>query len=637
MIQILKSLCLLMMLLLCSTSAFAALKKGPYLLFEGSNSSMTVLWQTTASESNTIRWGTDTVYSLGQATVGVYGADFQHKHVISGLQPGTKYFYEVAGYGGGSFRTAPSASATALKIFAYGDTRTNVAEHEKVAGKIRAAYTADSAFQTITLHAADWINSDSETNWTNEWFVSGTTYPQMHAFQAEVPIVGARGNHEGTGTYFKKYFPQPYNTGFYWSFDYGPLHVAVVDQYTAYTAGSTQYNWLAADLAASSKPWKFVLLHEPGWTAAGSHSNNTTVQNVLQPLFKQHGVQMVIGGHNHYYARAVVDGIQHLTLGGGGAPLYAPASGQPNIVKTDQSFHHSEIDINGNSLLFTVRRSDGTIIESVTIPSGANQSPLANAGPDQTINDSDGNGTHSVTLNGSASSDPDGTISTYTWSEGTNQIGSGINPSVLLAVGSHTITLTVTDNNGATANDTVNVTVTAANTPPIANAGIDQTVNDYDGNGTHPVTLNGSASSDPDGTINSYIWMEGATQVATGAAPAITLPVGLHTLTLTVIDNRGASASDTVVVTVVPCNAVNIMLPDSCYQTISSAYLAAGNGDRIKTIAKDFPETLIANRAVSITLLGGFGPTFSSANGVSRVQGVTIKSGSLDISGIRIK
>jgi hypothetical protein len=364
---LIKSSSLLIVFLLCSTTARAGIRKGPYLLFEGVNTSMAVLWQTTANESNSIRWGTDTAYGMGQATVGVYGSDFQHKHVISGLQPGKMYYYEVVGYGTGSFRTAPASTATTVKLMAYGDTRSTPAAHEQVAGRMRGVYAADPAFQTISLQAGDWVANDTEASWAREWFVSESTYPQMHAIQAEVPIIGCRGNHEGVGTIYRKYFPEPYSAEFYWSFDYGPLHVAVVDQYTADTAGSAQYNWLKSDLAASSKPWKIVLLHAPGWTSGG-HSGNTNVQTVLQPLFNKYGVQMVIGGHNHYYARAVVDGIQHLTLGGGGAPLYAPGSGHPNIVKTDKSYHHAEIEISGTAMVFTARRSDGTVIESITIP-----------------------------------------------------------------------------------------------------------------------------------------------------------------------------------------------------------------------------------------------------------------------------
>ena len=381
--KVLKSSCLLLVFLLCTTTVFAGIRKGPYLLFEGTNTSMAVLWQTDANETNTIRWGTNTSYSTGQASVGVYGSDFQHKQVITGLQPDTEYYYQVDGYGSWSFHTAPTATATTVKLFAYGDTRSYPANQEKVVTRMRAAYAKVPAFQTICLHAGDWVASDDEENWNSEWFVK--TNPQMHAFQAEVPIVGARGNHEDKGykgKIYKKYFPEPYNTGgFYWSFDYGPVHVAVVDQYSTYTTGSDQYNWLDRDLAASTKPWKLVVLHEPGWSSGGGHGDNTIVQTDLQPLFKKYGVQLVIGGHNHYYARGVVDGVQHLTLGGGGVwPFHTPVSGRPNIKMTDQSYHHAEIDINGNAMIFTARRFDGTVIESLNIPATGNQPPVANAG-----------------------------------------------------------------------------------------------------------------------------------------------------------------------------------------------------------------------------------------------------------------
>jgi hypothetical protein len=112
------------------------------------------------------------------------------------------------------------------------------------------------------------------------------------------------------------------------------------------------------------------------------------------------------------------------------------------------------------------------------VNAAGNQPPVANAGPDQNVTDADGNGSESVTLNGSGSSDPDGTISSYVWKEGTTQIATGATPVVTLAVGTHTITLTVTDNNGATATDTVAVTVNAGGGTPVTvssriNAGTD--------------------------------------------------------------------------------------------------------------------------------------------------------------------
>jgi len=68
--------------------------------------------------------------------------------------------------------------------------------------------------------------------------------------------------------------------------------------------------------------------------------------------------------------------------------------------------------------------------------------PNANAGPDQTVADIDNSGSESVTLDGLASTDSDGTIVNYSWSEGGIEIATGANPTIDLAVGTHIITLT---------------------------------------------------------------------------------------------------------------------------------------------------------------------------------------------------
>jgi hypothetical protein len=148
------------------------------------------------------------------------------------------------------------------------------------------------------------------------------------------------------------------------SFDYGPAHVAVVDQYASYGVGSAQYTWLQNDLANSNKPWKFILLHEPGWSAGGGHENNTTVQSAIQPLCETYGVRLVLGGHNHYYARCDVNGIQHVTIGSAAAPLYTPNLSYPNVVTAESVYHFAEITLAGDTLMMTVRRGDGTVLDS---------------------------------------------------------------------------------------------------------------------------------------------------------------------------------------------------------------------------------------------------------------------------------
>lgn len=199
-----------------------------------------------------------------------------------------------------------------------------------------------------------------------------------------------------------------------------------------------------------------------------------------------------------------------------------------------------------------------------------NLAPVANAGIDQTVTDVNGDGVEQVFLNGSASSDSDGTIVSYEWREGSSVVGAVAAPAVWLSVGTHTLTLQVTDDEGATGTDSVVVTVNAPNQPPVANAGADQTVTDANGDGSELVTLNGSASSDPDGTIVSYEWREGGALVGTGTTPAVSFSLGTHTVTLQVTDDDGATATDSVVVTVNPLNVAPLAADTSASTVVGT-------------------------------------------------------------------
>jgi len=92
-------------------------------------------------------------------------------------------------------------------------------------------------------------------------------------------------------------------------------------------------------------------------------------------------------------------------------------------------------------------------------------------------------------------------------------------------------------------------------------AGPDQTVTDSDDDGSEGVTLDGSGSSDSDGTLISYTWSTGSGQLATGVSPTVTLTVGTHPITLTVTDDEGASDSDIVTIVVEPLEMIYLYLP----------------------------------------------------------------------------
>lgn len=91
---------------------------------------------------------------------------------------------------------------------------------------------------------------------------------------------------------------------------------------------------------------------------------------------------------------------------------------------------------------------------------------------------------------------------------------------------------------------------TPTNVPPTANAGSDQTLTDTDNSGLEQVQLNGSASSDPDGSIASYAWKEGSVILSTSPIASVNLAVGTHTIDLTVTDDKGAQGTDSTTITV---------------------------------------------------------------------------------------
>lgn len=205
---------------------------------------------------------------------------------------------------------------------------------------------------------------------------------------------------------------------------------------------------------------------------------------------------------------------------------------------------------------------------SVTVSRAPNQAPTANAGEPRTINLQVGQASAAVTLNGAASSDPDGSIASWRWTGGADSPDPDdvSSPTVTLAPGLHTFTLVVTDNEGAqSAPAQVAVTVVKApNQAPTADAGEPRSIPLPAGQMSATVTLSGAASSDLDGSVASYAWSagEGTPDPDDVVNPTVSLPMGTHTFTLVVTDNEGLkSAPAQVVVKVVPPNAAPVLNP----------------------------------------------------------------------------
>ncbi|MEM7659786.1 MAG: PKD domain-containing protein, partial [Bacteroidota bacterium] len=167
-----------------------------------------------------------------------------------------------------------------------------------------------------------------------------------------------------------------------------------------------------------------------------------------------------------------------------------------------------------------------------------NQLPNAIASADQT------SGVTSLLVNvdGTASSDPDGSLVSYVWDFGDGNQASGATTSHTFGIGIFQVVLTVTDDQGATATDEITITVAGPNQPPLAafSATPDPATVGL------PIQFDGSASSDPDGNIQSYSWDFDDGNGGTGIAPSHTYAdTGWFAVSLTVTDDDGAVHTST--------------------------------------------------------------------------------------------
>lgn len=290
---------------------------------------------------------------------------------------------------------------------------------------------------------------------------------------------------------------------------------------------------------------------------------------------------------------------------------------------------------------------------SISVPS--DQPPVANAGADFSVNE----GQADVMLDGSLSIDPDGDALSYAWV----QLSGG--PAVTLidansasptftaptvALGGETLSfeLTVTAN-GKSSTDTVSVNIVNVNHPPVADAGIDQSIAEGS-----PVTLDGSASYDSDSDALAYAWVQvGGTPVvaladANGANPTFTAPyvgsggapgvVATLVFELRVDDGflpTGAESVDQVTVQITNTNndpianaGVDQTVDENSGVTLSAALSGDPDSDSLT-----YAWTQTAGPSVTLTLAGAntVNPTFTapfvSAGGADLEFEVTVDDG----------
>jgi RHS repeat-associated protein len=262
------------------------------------------------------------------------------------------------------------------------------------------------------------------------------------------------------------------------------------------------------------------------------------------------------------------DGCNEPPVANAGGP-YSAESGETIRLDASGSFDpdgNISSDPNGNNLSYQWDFGDGgtcreatcsyayltpgtyTVTVTVTDDFGATASATTTATVNGTLQANPG-GPYSgaqqtpIQFQGDASS---GSITSYQWSFGDGSEGSGVSPThTYAASGNYSVSLTVTDNSSgsATAYTTANINAT-----PIAIAG-----GPYSAPPNSSIQFNGTASSDPDGTIAGYQWNFGDGATGSGATPTHSYSAANnYAVTLTVTDNSGGVTTTSVTATI--CN-----------------------------------------------------------------------------------
>ena len=298
------------------------------------------------------------------------------------------------------------------------------------------------------------------------------------------------------------------------------------------------------------------------------------------------------------------------------ATIINPRFTAPSLL-TDQNYVFSLI-VNDGTVNST---ADQVIIKVKHI----NLAPVANAGTNQIVNEG-----ALVTLDGSASSDPDNNTLTYSWIapdgitlSSTTAVKPTFTAHEVMTDQNYTFSLTINDGTAISSAEVI-VTVKQVNKAPVANAGTDQSV--YEGT---LVTLDGSASSDPDNNTLSYKWTApsgitlSSTTVAkpTFTAPEVTTDQS-YLFSLIVNDGTVSSTSDQVFTTIKQVNKAPMLTSAKSYnavEDIPQEFLIEGSdaeNDPINFSIENLPSILhlVKKTNTSAVLSGTFTSEYIGIN-----------------------
>ncbi|VTR31600.1 purple acid phosphatase family protein [Sphingobacterium thalpophilum] len=302
------------------------------------------------------------------------GEDFYHQVTFRDLKPGTTYIYRV---GDGSnwsawnqFRTA--AQSGDFSFIYLGDAQNDL--RSRWSRTIRRAFQQEANARFI-VHAGDLINrSNNDDEWA-EWHEGAGFIHQM------IPAVPTPGNHEyrrdslerlvldphwNVQFNLPKNGPQGLQDAVYY-LDYQDLRMVSLNSQLIMldsAAAQKQERWLEMVLSASPKKWTIVVMHHPVYSTA-KNRDNTILRERFKPIFEKYGVDLVLQGHDHTYARGSLGRKRPVyLLSVAGPKMYASDSERWMDVRASDTQLYQVIKIKANKLYVASYKLNGQLFDS---------------------------------------------------------------------------------------------------------------------------------------------------------------------------------------------------------------------------------------------------------------------------------
>lgn len=299
---------------------------------------MLAMWSQVALLSNAqVQWGTSSgSYQWSAAAVshnytvdswvGPWTSMNIYEGVMTSLTPSTQYFYRVGSATNGwsqefAFTSSPSMQSPPEQVSwaVYGDMGTIVPLGYFVTQMMINESLTNPL--DIVLHVGDIAYAGVANGKDGEYMPTWEAYMnQIQPLAARLPYQTTVGNHESYYNYssfinrFHMNGDQVKGWGNFWfSFDFGSVHVTSFSTEHDYDVGSPQYEFIDADMTAAvarGAKWLIVAGHRPLYSSDTSeyntHSPGCQLLVNLEPLFAKHQVDFVVTGHMHMYERTNV-------------------------------------------------------------------------------------------------------------------------------------------------------------------------------------------------------------------------------------------------------------------------------------------------------------------------------------------